>query len=204
MNELLTISVYAIFSGLLVWAAFEDLRTRLVPYAAGYGLLLVAIADMLARGYWPEALFFVIAILGTRGGLAMAVAIVSGIVLYEVRGEQVAPLLVGLFVTYNLFRLRWIGGGDAQVAFALIALANDWAMLWILSAGTFLTWVLLSFVRSPLNALRRMKVVFQNRNRPPEEDEDAIRGPWVVIGALAGMTYFLIQMLAGALQPPAA
>jgi hypothetical protein len=190
-----TIPAYIATSALLVWAAVSDSRTRQVPPLAGYGLLLVAVVAMILRGWWMGALFLIIAIFGTRGGFAMLITVIAAFLLIEACGwGQCGPLLIGILVVYIMYSLHWIGGGDAQVAFALIGLTGTWMMLYFLAGGTILSWIVLVFFHSPGQALQRLLWVTKRLNKGPADDPSAVKTPWVVTAAFSAIAYFVVNL----------
>ncbi|MEJ2607292.1 MAG: hypothetical protein P8Z41_11540, partial [Anaerolineales bacterium] len=54
---------------LLIWAARFDYTTRRIPRGAGFSLLAIGLFVLLWNQLWIEALFYVLAIWCTSGGI---------------------------------------------------------------------------------------------------------------------------------------
>ena len=186
--------MYMVLSSLLIFSAYSDFRTRKIPFAAGIGLLLTAaIILCLQKMYW-EAFFLVAAVLGSRGGLWSLLSYLVAIFLIGVVGESNAlPMIVGILLFNLMFSMRWIGGGDAQVAFALIAVAHDWTMLYLVLGMAVLAGLVLVFRKYDLKSgLSRLWVVTRRLNKDSSSDDDAIRSPWIIWASLGGMIYLYL------------
>jgi len=185
-----------IFCAGLVWSAISDLKTREVrPAAVTFGLLGISLITMLLQRQWLLAAYFVIAILGTgfKSGLYSLVMIGAGLWLIIATDSVVAPVIVGLIVVDFFYKMKWFGGADSQVAFALIALCQTWHILAYLVAATVAAWLILSLRKRRFgDFIKRTGQVIQRMGKPVEEDEDAIRSPWLVPAAVAGLAHILI------------
>jgi hypothetical protein len=157
-------------------------------------MLLLAIAIMAIQGAWFEIIFFVIAVIGTRGGFWQLLTILAAIGLAVFRGpDAVFPFLVGILFVDVAFLLRWFGGGDTQVAFAMIAISRDWEMLGLLAVATIIAWLFLSLRKGNVRHLaKRTAYVAKHLSSPVEDDPDSIRSPWVVTASFAGLFYIFI------------
>ena len=69
MELLLRIVMYMVLSSLLVYSAYSDYRTRRIPFGVGLGLLLTAAVILVIEKMYWEALFLVVAVIGSRGGM---------------------------------------------------------------------------------------------------------------------------------------
>lgn len=104
------------------------------------------------------------------------------------QGSEMIALAVGLLFVLAIFEKGWLGGGDAQLAFGLIALARDWLMIMYLLGGTILlAAIMVTRDRGFQGAVKRLRWVITNLDSPYEE---AIRIPWALIAAVGAIVHF--------------
>jgi Flp pilus assembly protein protease CpaA len=176
---------------LLIWAAYVDLKTRLIPKGAGYGLLLIGLLVLLWNQLWVEAAYYVLAIWCTSGGIWRLVLILASAVTIFIRGEASIPLVLGILSVSAAFWARRFGGGDAQLAIGLIGVGHDWPILLFLLGATSVIGVIVVFHRLGFIAgINRFIVVFQKFLEKP--DEDAVQSPWGGIALIAGTLYLWV------------
>lgn len=185
-------------SAALVWAALSDWKTLRIPRAAGWGVLAAGLVSLLVQGLWLEALLLVGVVLASslRGaGSFLLVLILGGVVLTN--HPESLPLVVGLGYVFLAFRLGWLGGGDAQLALGLLALARDWwmpALLFgvygLLSLGVVLA------RRGPVGAAWRLVWVGRHLDQAGS-DTEAVRVPWAVAAGICGLSYLWLLPVLG-------
>lgn len=184
----LTLILSVLVSAALMWGAISDLRSGVIPYGSGYGMLALGLLFLLKDTLWLEALFFIVAIWGSRGGMWRLLILLIAVVLLA---EEFAtlPFVAGMLYVLAIFWLGWFGGGDAQLAFGLIAIGRDWWILGYLFGGTIILGILLTIIRRGgiAEGAKRLLWVLKHISDPP--DEEAIRMPWGVLAALGGMVY---------------
>ncbi len=194
MSAFLQIAMYLALSSLLVFAAVSDVRSRRIPLPVGLGLLCSSLVLILRQGHFIEAGFLVLAVIGSRGGWWSLLVWVAAIVMTANLGQEGSlPMVVGLMAFYVLFKLRWIGGGDAQVGYALVAFARDWTILYYLAGilvpvGLFLVFRRYGF----LKAFSRLWTVTRSLFKASPADPEAIRTPWALWAAIGGLAYIFI------------
>jgi hypothetical protein len=185
---------------LLLWAARVDYRIGKIPRGAGFGILAIGLFVLLWNQMWVEAVFYVVAIWCTSGGIWSLVLILASIMTMSIQGESSLPLVVGIVFVSLFFWMRWFGGGDAQLAIGLLGIGHDWMILVLLVGCTIISMGVLVFRRHGLlNGLRRLRYVFQNLGSKP--DADAIHTPWAVIALIAGILYLWFLPLFGGGSP---
>jgi hypothetical protein len=176
---------------LLAWAAYFDVKTRLIPISAGYGLLLVGLFVLLWNQLWIEAAYYVLAIWCTSGGIWRLVLILASALTIFIRGEASIPLVLGILSVSAAFWAGRFGGGDAQLAIGLIGVGHDWPILFFLLCVTSLIGIGVVFQRFGfVGGINRFIFVFRNFLKKP--DDDAIRSPWGVIALIAGILYLWV------------
>jgi prepilin peptidase CpaA len=115
-----------VLTGLVLAAAWTDLRTMLIPKRLTLTLLPLGLLFNVARGTW----------LGAQGGPAWALGPHGGAV-GALDGAMFS--LTGFLVGFALFFLMWLlgacGGGDVKLFAALGAWVGAYLALWVL-AGT--------------------------------------------------------------------
>jgi Flp pilus assembly protein protease CpaA len=180
--------LYVLTSLALIWAATGDIRNRKIPKPAGFGLLVIGLVFLLIHKMWLEAIFYLAAIWGSRGGWWRILYILLAIILVY-RDLDSLPLVVGILYVLGMFELGWFGGGDAQIAFGLVAIAADWWIVIYLLIGANILVIVLSIIRerSVVGAVKRIWWAVKN---PP--DERALKTPWVVFAAAVGLIYLWI------------
>jgi len=187
----LEIGLYVLASAALIWAAYSDIKTRRVPIVAGFGLLGVGLLFLLIGRLWIHAAFFLLAIWGSRGKIWSVPVAALGIAVLILDLSSL-PFVLGVLFVLLIFWMGWFGGGDAQLALGLMAMANDWLIVAYLFGGTILVAVVLSIVKRGgiIPAIKRLSWVLKNIGKEP--DEEALRIPWGVLAAAAGLVYMWI------------
>lgn len=164
---------------------------------AGFGILGLGLAVLVrGGGYLPfMALYYLLAIWCTRGGVWQVVLLAASVGVLWAFGWEAGPLVVGiLFVSYA-FWSGWLGGGDSQLAFGLIAIGHDWIVLAMLFGLTILAGVILT-IRKQGGVAQGVKRLFSVAQRLGETpDDEAIRTPWGIIAAIAGVSYLWLWAL---------
>jgi len=176
-------------SAALVWAAVRDVQTRFIPRIAGYGVLAIGLGYLLLNELWLESAFFLAAIWGSRGGVWRVPILVLAVLLSS-NDLGSLPFVVGILYVLAIFDLGWFGGGDAQLAFGLVALGRDWWILVYLFGGTILLGFAVMFRGRGLGGgLRRFRWVLRHLNAP---DDEAIKFPWAVLASAGGLAYIWV------------
>ena len=180
--------IYVLASAALIWAAIGDIRERKIPRVAGFGLLAIGFVYLLINQMWLEAVFYLAAIWGSRGGWWIVIYIFLAIAVVYMDIESL-PLVVGILYVISMFELGWFGGGDAQVGFGLVAIAADWWMVVYLIMGAIIVAFILNIIRQGgfVGAIKRVRFTLKN---PP--DETALHTPWVVTAMMVGLLYLWI------------
>jgi len=172
---------------LLGWAALADLERRRIPRPAGYGLLLLGAGTLALDRCWLGLACFLLTLWCTRGGAWWRLLVVGLAVSLPAAGGRLLPLWTGLLAVGEAFRRGWLGGGDAQLAFGLVALApGRWVVL-VLAAVTVLAGVLVMVARGGglAGGWTRMLAVSRMLGQPP--DGEAVRSPYAVVVLAAGV-----------------
>jgi len=188
----LEIIVLIIVSALIVWAAISDWRTRRVPRTASYLLLLTAEFWLFAHGQYWEALFVGLATIRPAKKPWMLLCEVSGILLIAARefSPQTIFLVAAVLIVQLLFDHKVWGGGDAQVATALVAIIPEWSFFVLLTLIYMVVVIVLSIRRFGLHGwFNRLKSIIAKFRKPIEEDPDKIQMPWVVLSATCTLIY---------------
>ncbi|MDF1500758.1 MAG: hypothetical protein P1P76_09840 [Anaerolineales bacterium] len=187
----LEIGLYVLATGALIWAAYSDIKSRRIPVFAGFGLLGVGLIFLLVGRLWIQAAFFLLAIWGSRGKKwGVPVAALGAAVLFV--DLSALPFVLGVLFVLFIFWMGWFGGGDAQLAMGLLAVGSGWWMVAYLFGGTILVAFVLSIIErgGVVPAMRRLFWVLKNIGEEP--DQEALRIPWGVLAAVAGLAYMWI------------
>ncbi|MFO7990380.1 MAG: prepilin peptidase, partial [Desulfotignum sp.] len=131
----------AVLAALLA-AGVADLRTKRVPRAISYSLLIGATGSLLASANVPALILLLIVLLDLRlkpGILETSVHVVLlGLGLYlgfRVPDVTYVVPVVTMLLTYHMWRANWLGGGDGQLLIALSAVYPDPRLLLTTAAG---------------------------------------------------------------------
>jgi Flp pilus assembly protein protease CpaA len=183
------IAVAALGTAALAWAAGADVKTREIPAPAGFGMLGLGVLVLLLEKWYVGAAYFVLAIWCTRGKGWQYLLLVGSAVMLWAYQWQAAPLVVGVLLVTMIFRMKWFGGGDAQLAMGLVGVGHDWLVMGLVFGLTILVGIVTVIVRrgSVTEGARRLLWVARNLNAQP--DSDAIRTPWAVVAAIGGVAY---------------
>jgi hypothetical protein len=176
-------------SAALVWAAVRDVQNRLIPRMAGFGVLAIGLGYLILNSLWLESAFFLAAIWGSRGGVWRLPVLVLAVLLLA-NDPGLLPYVLGMLYVQAIFDLGWFGGGDAQIAFGLIALGKDWWILVYLFGSTILLGLTLVFQERGFGGgLGRLRWVLKHMNAP---DKEAIKIPWAVLASTGGLAYIWV------------
>ncbi|HET6444711.1 MAG TPA: hypothetical protein VFI27_09035 [candidate division Zixibacteria bacterium] len=189
------IIIAALGSALLVWAAIVDSRTRKIPVAAGFGMLGLGLAVLVKEGWYIWAAYYILAIWCTRGGVWQAVLVVASIGILWAFEWEAAPLVLGITFVSLLFWRNWFGGGDSQLAFGLVGIGHDWLVLALLFGLTIVFGVGLTIIHRGgiRQGVQRLASVARRLGESP--DSEAIRTPWGIVAAVAGVSYLWLWAL---------
>lgn len=174
----------------LVLGASRDWRTRRIPLPIGLGILAIGVGSLVLTGRLLLAAFCLSAVWGSRGGMwRLPIVLLAALAIGE-DGDGSLALVMGVMYTLVIFWLGWFGGGDAQIAIGLIALAGDWWILAYLFGGMIMLAAFLLLIRyGVLGAGERVLQVVRHLSEP---DEQAIRVPWALIAAAGGFFHIWI------------
>ncbi len=192
MNQALNQALKLIISGLLIYAAVIDLKKRIVPFVAGIGILLIGAVTLFWEQHWLLGVFYLVAVMGSRGGLWGLAAVAAALTTLAVTGlaAEAYPFILAIFFIITMFRFGVFGQGDAVLAFGLLAIAYKdglWMPLALLSTS-LIGIIPLVWKRSPKEILDRATHIMKNFGSI-EKDEEAVKIPWAVIAAVLGLVY---------------
>jgi len=166
-NAVLRLTIRLTMTAVLLGFAIYDIRTRRVPNIVVVPLLLVGVAVTLVR---------------------MWLGIVSP--------ESIWVLGLTVVTCVILWRLHVFGGGDVKLIVALIALAPDMWLVYLLLGGTLIGLLLVLVVGDGRAGLRRLAALFVNAGQGvlPDRAEISVayrsRGrPITFAFCLAGVMY---------------
>jgi len=187
----LKIGLYVFASAALIWAAYTHFKTRQISVVAGFGFLGLGLVFLLIGRLYIHALFYLLAIWGSRGKMWSVPIVVLGMAVLILDLSSL-PFVLGVLFVLLIFWMGWFGGGDAQLALGLMAMANDWWIVAYLFGGTILVAVVLSIVKRGgiMPAIKRLSLVLKNIGKEP--DQEALRIPWGILAAAAGLVYMWI------------
>ncbi|MBA3075033.1 MAG: hypothetical protein FP831_15625 [Anaerolineae bacterium] len=117
---------------------------------------------------------------------------IAGFGLLILRGFETSTIffILGVVVVRFMMGRKWLGGGDAQVAVAMIAITRAPEFLLFLAVVTILVWMIISIKHFGFKGwLIRTRFVAKNLGRPVESDNERLRSPWVVTLAMCSLVY---------------
>ncbi len=159
---------------------------------AGIGILLYGAFALFWNQHWLLGVFYLVAVMGSRGGLWGLAAMVIALTTLAVPGlmTEAYPFIMAIFFIIMMFRFKVFGQGDAVLAFGLLAIAYEeglWMPLALLGIS-ILGIIPLLWKRTPKEILERTKLILSNFGKI-EEDEEAVKFPWAVAGGVIGLVY---------------
>jgi Flp pilus assembly protein protease CpaA len=191
----LELVIAVVGTGLLVWAAVEDIRQRKIPVAAGFGMLLLGLAVLIWQSWYIWAAYFAVAVWCTRGGPWRYVLVGASLAVLWLYTWEAVPMVVGVLFVSTLFWMKWFGGGDAQLAMGLVGIGHDWLVIAIIFGLTIVVGIVLTIVRrgGVVEGTKRLAWVARHLSEPA--DAGAIRTPWAIVAAVGGVTYLWLWAL---------
>lgn len=189
------IAFYGLVSVLLIWAAVEDVKNRIVPGKITLPFLILCLSFLFVdKQYWLAS-FYILVIYGSRSINAIVPSIIIALVLWSTGGldnNGDLAFIVGMYFVTTLFYLGWFGGADAQIAYGLMAISRDWWMVGFLLGGTILVGITIMFVqRGWGGGIKRAVAVGKNLDRA-YDDPEAVRTPWLLIATFISLIYFWV------------
>ena len=187
----------AVLSVVLILVAAWDLKTRRVPNWITWPLLLVAIVVRAWKGSWILLPFLVALVMvellpQVWRGPAVAVFVGSAQLGAQVLGDPTTQLVALWWgIAYGLWTLHVLGGGDARVFMALVALFPSSGMvaaLWGGLASVSVVWLVLLYRRDALSLLMQAGQGISGGRYPSQKDlaeQGKPTTPGLVLGALA-------------------
>ena len=180
----------------LVISGISDLKTKRIPKACSYGLLLFSLLLLICRGEYMLAVYFFLAVLTAGNKRLKPVLFVMAVIVFSNKGEQAFPLVFGLAAADFLFSLKLIGGGDAQLLFSMLSFGcGSWRMACsiaavIIFAGT----VSVIHAWGIKNIAGRIKAVSEHmKSGTVQADQNRLRIPFAALLPLAFLLFFFVS-----------
>ena len=195
-----TVSVH-VFTGAvmltaLVISGISDLKTKRIPKACSYGLLLYSLLLLICRGEYMLSVYFLIAVLAAGNMKLKPVLFVMAVIVFANEGERAFPLVFGLAAADILFSMRLIGGGDAQLLFSMLSFScGSWKMACsiaavIIFAGT----VSIIHAWGIKNIAGRIKAVSRHmKSGTVQEDQNRLRIPLAALFPFTFLLFFFVS-----------
>ena len=194
------ISIY-VFTGAVMFTALvisgiSDLKTKRIPKACSYGLLLFSLLLLICRGEYMLSVYFLLAVIAAGNKKLKPVLFVMAVIVFANKGELAFPLVFGLAATDILFSLKLIGGGDAQLLFSMLTFGwKSWRMACsiaavIIVAGTF------SVIHAwgIKNIAGRIKAVSEHmKSGTVKTDRNRLRIPFAALLPFAFLLFFFVS-----------
>lgn len=188
---------------MLAAAGYADLKTKHVPRAVSFPLLLGGGSFLLASVNVPALILLTIVLLDLRlqPGILETVVHVAllGLSLYlgftNANPAFIVPV-VTMLLAYRMWRANWLGGGDGQLLIALTAIYPDPRLLIATAGGWFAVgvfWIARTYRTQLLTALAAS---VQAPTRPVSRLELRERGLPMTLGITAGWAAYLCILAA--------
>lgn len=195
-----SISTY-VFTGtvmltVLIISGISDLKTKRIPKACSYGLLLFSLLLLICRGEYMLSAYFLIAVLAAGNKRLKPVLFVMAVIVFSNKGEQAFPLVFGLAVADFLFSLKLIGGGDAQLLFSMLSFGcGSWRMACSIAAV-----IIFAGTASVIHACGiknigdRIKAVSEHmKSGTVQTDQNRLRIPFAALLPFAFLLFFFVS-----------
>lgn len=184
---------------LLIIGAYSDIRKRLIPIWVSIPMMAIGGTILILNKQYFLFAFWLISIYATRGTTVKVVEFIAAVCLYAYLGNSALPFIVYLLAADLLFTMKFIGGGDAQLLYGILAfLYSDWTAGIFIVCATVLVSVFLSFRKfGLLKSVKRLKTVGSGflKYGEAEKDTERIRSPYAVTLAIAMTSFALVQTL---------
>ena len=181
---------------LLCISGVFDIKHRRIPRFCSYGLLLISFLMLIMEREYMLAAYFIFSILATGLKWLRIPMLVWAVIVLANVGENAAPLVFGLAAADMLFSLRIIGGGDAQMLFALLGFGyQDWKMAASVSMITLIVGTAAVIRASGLkNAGKRILTAASNmRSGNIENDTARLRIPFAALLPASFLLYLFVS-----------
>ena len=186
----------AIMFTVLVISGISDLKTRRIPRACSYGLLLFSFCLLIYRKEYILSAYFVLAVLTSGNTRIKPLLFIMTVIVFSNEGDRAFPMVFGLSVVDFLFSMRLIGGGDAQLLFSMISFGyNSWKM-----ALAITTVIIVIGTASVIHAFgiknfrNRFITVFSHlKNGSPQSDRNHLKIPFASLLPSAFLLYFFVS-----------
>jgi hypothetical protein len=158
-------------------------------------MLLLGLVVLVVESLYIWAAYFLVAIWSTRGGMWRYVLFAASLVVVWLYGWEALPMVCGVLFVATLFWMKWFGGGDAQLAMGLVGIGHDWPVIGMVFGLTIAAGIARTVIRrgGVVRGARRLVWVAGHLGDPP--DEEAIRTPWAIVAAIAGVSYLWLWAL---------
>ncbi len=195
-----SVSVY-VFTGAvmltaLVISGLSDLKTKRIPKACSYGLLLFSLFLLICRREYMLSVYFFLAVL-TAGNIKLKpVLFVMAVIVFSNEGDRAFSLVFGLAVADFLFSTRQIGGGDAQLLFSMLSYGfGSWKMLFSIAAVIVIAGTAsVIHVWGIINAVSRIKEVSAHmKSGTLQADQNRLRIPFAAFLPFAFLLFFFVS-----------
>ena len=181
---------------LLCIAGVCDIKHRRIPRFCSYGLLFISFLMLILERKYILAVYFIVSILATGQKWLRIPLLIWAVIVFANTGEAAAPLVFGLAAADMLFSLRIIGGGDAQMLFALLGFGyQDWKMAASVSMITLIAGTAAVIRASGLkNAGKRILTAASNmRSGNIENDTARLRIPFAALLPASFLLYLFVS-----------
>ena len=194
------ISIY-VFTGAVMFTALvisgiSDLKTKRIPKACSYGLLLFSLFLLICRGVYMLSVYFLIAVLAAGNMKLKPVLFVMAVIVFANEGERAFPLVFGLAAADFLFSLKLIGGGDAQLLFSMLTFGwKSWRMACSIGAVIILAGTAsVIHAQGIKNIAGRIKAVSEHmKSGTVQEDQNRLRIPFAALLPFAFLLFFFVS-----------
>ena len=182
------------FAGLVV-SGISDLKTKHIPRACSYGLLLFSLLLLIYRKEYMLSAYFVLAVLAAGNKKVKPILFVMAVIVFSNMGERAFPLVFGLSAVDFLFSMRLIGGGDAQLLFAMLSFGcSSWKM--VIAVATVVIFFGIASVIHTFGirkSISRIKTVSSfMKNGTVQSDRDCLKIPFASLLPFAFLLYFFV------------
>lgn len=182
------------FAGLVV-SGISDLKTKRIPRACSYGLLLFSLLLLIYRKEYMLSAYFVLAVLAAGNKKVKPILFVMVVIVFSNMGERAFPLVFGLSAVDFLFSMRLIGGGDAQLLFAMLSFGcSSWKMVIAVAAVVILLGIgAVIYAFGIRKSISRIKTVSSfMKNGTVQSDRDRLKIPFASLLPFAFLLYFFV------------
>ena len=191
---IIRITAESLFFALLFFSGILDSKWRRIPRFYSYLLLILTFLRLLYEKKYMLSAYFAFSILSTGEKKLKIPLLIAAVVVFANTGGSAAPMIFGLAAADLLFSSKAIGGGDAQLLYAMLGWGHDnWKMAAAISAVTLVSGSVIMIRKFGIPETG--KRILRAAGLKAVKDADQFRIPYAVILPFSFILYLFVSFL---------